>query len=73
MYRKKKNCPEKLRFFKNIGLSSNTMDENVNDLRVMKKKCKNFRLIQLQLTTAQMLKVRHSVPFLIEVLMGIFN
>lgn len=32
------------------------MDESVNYLTVLKKKCKNFWRIQLQLTRAQMLK-----------------
>jgi len=49
------------------------MDESVNDLAVLKKKCNNFRRIQLQLTRTQTLKLEHSVPFLIEVLMGTFN
>jgi hypothetical protein len=62
-----------IKLFKNISLSSNTMNERVNDLTVLKKKCKNFRRIELQLTRAQMLKVPHSVPFLIEELMGTSN
>lgn len=69
----KKCCAEKLKLFKNISLSSNTLDESVNDLSLPKKKCNNFRLIQLQLTRAQMLKAPHGFPFLIEVLMGTFN